>query len=73
MADNVVSHNRISGTVHVSAGDCGGYSATGIVIYADFRWGAPGALHIAHNRVVKNHVALTRATRRRWSTSSPSS
>lgn len=62
VTDNVVSHNRISGTVHVSPGDCGGYSATGIVIYADFRWGAPGALHIAHNRVVKNHIALTSDT-----------
>lgn len=62
VADNVVSHNRISGTVHVSAGDCGGYSATGIVIYADFRWGAPGALHIAHNRVIKNQIALTSDT-----------
>lgn len=58
VAGNVVSRNQISGTVHVSAGDCGGYSATGIVVYADFRWGAPGALHIADNRVIKNQVAL---------------
>ena len=59
VTDNVVSHNRISGTVHVSSGDCGGYNATGIVIYADFRPGRFGSQHIAFNRIVKNDVALT--------------
>lgn len=58
VSGNVVSHNTISGTVHVSAADCGGYSATGIVVYADFRWGAAGSLHIADNRVIKNSIAL---------------
>lgn len=62
VSDNLVSHNRISGTVHVSAADCGGYSATGIVVYADFRWGRLGSSRIAHNRVVKNMVALTSDT-----------
>ena len=59
VSDNVVSHNTITGTVHVSPGDCGGYSATGIVIYADFRWGSLGSTQISHNRVVKNQIALT--------------
>lgn len=62
VTDNLVSHNRISGTVHVSAGDCGGYNATGIVIYADFRPGRFGSQHIAYNRIVKNDVALTSDT-----------
>lgn len=56
--DNIVSHNKISGTLHVSEGDCGGYSGTGIVLYADFRWGGAGAEEIAYNRVVKNKVSL---------------
>jgi hypothetical protein len=62
VSDNVVSHNHISGTVHVSPTDCGGYSATGIVVYADFRWGAPGSTAIAYNRIVKNTVSLTSDT-----------
>lgn len=60
--DNVVSHNKITGTLHVAPDDCGGYNGTGIVLYADFRWGAPGALAIKNNRVVKNKVSLTSDT-----------
>jgi len=56
--DNVVSHNKINGTLHVDPNDCGGYCGTGIVIYADFRWGMAGAGTIAYNRVVKNKVSL---------------
>jgi hypothetical protein len=62
VTDNVVSHNKIRGTVQVSPTDCGGYNATGIVIYADYRFGRSGATHIAHNRVVKNDIALTSDT-----------
>ncbi len=62
VSDNVVSHNKINGTVHVSQGDCGGYNASGIVIYADFRGGRLGAKDISFNRVVKNHVSLTSDT-----------
>jgi len=62
VSDNIVSHNRITGTVRVSAGDCGGYNATGIVIYADYRFGRLGSTQIAFNRVVKNHIALTSDT-----------
>jgi len=56
--DNLVAHNRISGTLYVAPGDCGGYAGAGIVIYADFRWGAPGAVALAYNRVTKNRVAI---------------
>ena len=56
--DNLVAHNKISGTLHVSDGDCGGYAGAGIVIYADFRWGAPGAVALAYNRVIKNKVSV---------------
>lgn len=58
VSGNVVSHNSISGTLHVSAGDCGGYNGSGIVLYADFRWGAAGTAAMTGNRIVKNHVAL---------------
>lgn len=57
--DNIVAHNKISGTLHVSAGDCGGYSGTGIVVYADFRSGRMGADEIKNNSIVNNSVALT--------------
>ena len=62
--DNVVSHNKISGTLHVptphadGGTEKGGYDGTGIVLYADFRWGWPGAQQISYNRVVKNKVSL---------------
>ena len=62
VVDNVVSHNRISGTVRVSPTDCGGYNATGIVVYADYRWGRLGSTHLAYNRLVKNHISLTSDT-----------
>ena len=57
--DNLVSHNKITGTLHVAEGDCGGYDGAGINLYADFRWEAPGAVAIADNRVVHNKVSLT--------------
>lgn len=57
--NNVVSHNTITGVLDVSDGDCGGYNGSGIVIYADFRWGRAGAAQIAYNRVVKNKVSMT--------------
>ncbi len=62
VTDNVVSHNTIRGTLHVSNGDCGGYNGTGIVLFADFRWGSPGAESIEYNRVVKNKVSLVSDT-----------
>ena len=56
--DNLVAHNKISGVLHVAPGDCGGYSGAGILIYADFRGGAPGAVALAYNRVIKNKVGV---------------
>jgi hypothetical protein len=60
--DNVVSHNKITGVLHVAQNDCGGYNGSGIVLYADFRWGMPGAIEISDNRVVQNEVSLTSDT-----------
>ncbi len=57
---NVVSHNKISGTLDTSApGELGGYNGTGIVLYADFRYGALGAKAIKNNIITKNKVSLT--------------
>jgi hypothetical protein len=60
--NNVVSHNKISGTVHVWENDGGGYDGSGIVLYADFRWNRLGAEEITANRVVKNKVSLVSDT-----------
>lgn len=57
VTDNVVAHNTVSGTLHVDPADKGGYSGTGIVLYADFRWQRDGG-SISWNRVVKNKVSL---------------
>lgn len=62
VSDNVVSHNKITGTLHVDPYDCGGYDGSGIVIYADFRSGRVGAEKITKNRVVKNKVSLVSDT-----------
>jgi hypothetical protein len=62
VSDNVVSHNRISGTLYVSDGDCGGYNGSGIVLYADFRWNREGTDAISFNRVVKNKISLVSDT-----------
>jgi hypothetical protein len=58
VTDNVVSHNRIRGTLHVAEDDCGGYNGSGIVVYADYRWGRLGSTQIAFNRIVKNDISL---------------
>ena len=57
--DNLVSHNKITGTLKVMNGDGGGYNGSGIVLYADFRWGASGAEEITDNRIVNNKISLT--------------
>lgn len=62
VVDNLVAHNKVSGTLHVAPDDCGGYSGAGIVLYADFRWGDPGAVAIAYNRVLKNKLAVVSDT-----------
>ncbi len=58
VSDNVVSHNKISGTLHVASCDSGGYDGSGIVLYADWRYGRSGATAIELNRVVKNKISL---------------
>jgi len=60
--DNLISHNKVLGTLHVDPLDKGGYSGTGIVLYADFRWGMAGTLEIKNNRVIKNKVSLVSDT-----------
>lgn len=61
VSNTVVSHNDISGTLHVSAGDCGGYNGSGIVLFADFRGGRTGG-EIHDNYVTHNGVSLTSDT-----------
>jgi hypothetical protein len=56
--NNIISFNKISGTLHVDPNDGGGYAGSGIVIYADFRWGRAGAQEIKFNRVVQNKISL---------------
>jgi len=56
--DNLVSHNKITGTLFVDVGDGGGYNGTGIVLYADFRRDAEGAVGIENNRIVHNKISL---------------
>jgi len=58
---NVVSHNVIMGTLHVASNDGGGYHGSGIVIYADFRFGGTPE-QISGNRVVKNKISLVSDT-----------
>jgi len=58
VTDNVVAHNKISGALTSMEGELGGYNGSGIVLFADFRWGMPGTASISYNRVVKNSVSL---------------
>jgi hypothetical protein len=58
VTENVVFQNTVSGTLHVDPNDGGGYQGSGIVLYADFRWGRAGAEQLAYNRVIKNKVGL---------------
>jgi hypothetical protein len=59
---NVLSHNQITGILHVDPADGGGYCGTGVVLYADFRWGWPGADSIANNQITKNKISLVSDT-----------
>ena len=56
--DNIVSHNTISGTLHVASCDGGGYDGTGIVLFADWRYGRSGAESIEDNHIVQNDVSI---------------
>jgi len=55
---NDIKHNKISGTLHVWANDGGGYAGSGIVLFADTRYGWPGADAIQYNKVERNKVSL---------------
>jgi hypothetical protein len=59
---NVVSNNEITGTLQVCNCDSGGYDGTGIVLYADFRWGRGGAEELTNNRIRKNEISLVSDT-----------
>ena len=61
VSGNLIADNRIRGRLRVPADDCGGYNAPGILLFADFRWGATGA-KIQWNRVTKNRVLLQSGT-----------
>lgn len=56
-SNNVVSNNKIYGTLHVYSADGGGYAGSGIVLYSDHRWNMPGG-EISGNVVERNYVAL---------------
>jgi hypothetical protein len=61
VSGNLVTRNLMRGRLRVPDGDCGGYNAPGIVLYADFRGGAAGAL-IQANVVSRNKVAVASPT-----------
>jgi len=59
VGENIISHNVIMGTLTVPEADGGGYNGSGIVLFADFRWGSLGASMISLNRITKNKVSVT--------------
>jgi hypothetical protein len=62
VVDNVIDHNDVKGTLFVSPSDCGGYTGVGITLYADFRYGRPGAPTISNNNIDHNKVDLVSDT-----------
>ena len=56
---NVIAHNEVRGRVRVPPSDCGGYSAPGIVLFADWRYPGDTGATIALNRVAKNRVSIS--------------
>ena len=62
MVENIILGNRISSTLHVSPGDCGGYSGAGLVHFAEFRLDGSETGSIELNRFVDNYVNLTSDT-----------
>jgi hypothetical protein len=61
---NEITNNKITGTLYVGgwypnpASEQGGYNGSGIVLYADFRWGYAGAAEIKNNRITNNKVSM---------------
>lgn len=68
VGNNVISFNNISGTLYAGgwyedpSAEKGGYNGSGIVLYADFRWGSAGALQINNNKVTHNKVSMVSDT-----------
>jgi hypothetical protein len=56
--NNLILGNTVIGTLYVAADDGGGYNGSGIVLYADFRWGAQGPNSIAFNQIKKNKINM---------------
>ncbi|OFW55787.1 MAG: hypothetical protein A2133_02955 [Actinobacteria bacterium RBG_16_64_13] len=56
--NNVVAFNKIYGTLHLGAGEQGGYNGSGVSIYADFRWGSAGALEMKGNVISRNKISM---------------
>ena len=50
------------GELLVDPDDGGGYNGSGIVLYADYRYGWPGAEAITNNRVLHNKIGLVSDT-----------
>jgi hypothetical protein len=61
VANNVITDNIIDGTLAVLPGDGGGYDGTGIVLYADYRYGRLGGI-VANNAVIGNEISLVSDT-----------
>ncbi|MHB8860071.1 MAG: right-handed parallel beta-helix repeat-containing protein, partial [Thermoleophilia bacterium] len=55
--NNTISGNHVSGTLHVSSCDSGGYDGSGIVLYADYRGGSLGGT-LTGNSITGNDVSL---------------
>jgi hypothetical protein len=60
VSENIVSHNKISGTLHVAECDGGGYAGSGIVLYADWRYGRLGANYQINWCKILNYLNLYR-------------
>lgn len=56
--NNQIHQNIIKGTLHVWSGDDGGYAGSGIVLFADYRYGRIGSEAIKKNKVKNNTVSL---------------
>lgn len=59
--NNIVSNNKIYGTLHVDPADSGGYAGSGIVLYSDHRWGRLGGV-ISGNLIQRNSISLVSDT-----------
>jgi len=56
--DSTIRYNTVTGTLEVHAEDKGGYGGSGIVLYADYRWGKQGAEEITGNEISHNRISM---------------